>query len=64
MRILPHFLYLKQLWSNWLEKRRIAEFKRIQAQLNQQQWKSSLSQRTHEADLAAGYNLSHFNTMQ
>jgi hypothetical protein len=56
--------FLLQLWAQWLEKRREAELARIQAQLDQMQWKNSLAKHTHEADLAAGYNLSHFNTMQ
>lgn len=50
--------------TGWIEKRRVAEMNRIQAQLNQTQWQNSLANHTHEADLAAGYNLSHFNTMQ
>lgn len=58
------FLSVTNVWKRWLEKRREAELKRIQAQLDQAQWKNSLAQRTHEADLAAGYNLGHFNTMQ
>lgn len=57
-------LYLWRLWKQWLEKRRNAELERIQAQLDQAQWQNSLAKNTHEADLAAGYNLSHFNTMQ
>jgi hypothetical protein len=57
-------LLVMNTWKRWLEKRREAELKRIQAQLDQAQWKNSLAQRTHEADLAAGYNLGHFNTMQ
>ena len=52
------------IWRQWLEKRREAELERIQEQLNQTQWQSSLAAKSHEADLAAGYNLSHFNTMQ
>lgn len=56
--------FLWQIWSRWLEKRREAELARIQEQLNQMQWQSSLANHAHEADLAAGYNLSHFNTMQ
>lgn len=58
------FLSVMNVWKHWLEKRRETELKRIQAQLAQAQWKNSLAQRTHEADLAAGYNLGHFNTMQ
>jgi hypothetical protein len=57
-------LWVLDVWKRWLEKRREAELKRIQAKLTQAQWKNSLAQRTHEADLAAGYNLGHFNTMQ
>lgn len=57
-------LLVADVWNRWLEKRRETELKRIQAQLTQAQWKNSLAQRTHEADLAAGYNLGHFNTMQ
>jgi hypothetical protein len=49
---------------DWLKKRREAEIKRLQARLNQSQWQNSLAKHTHEADLASGYNLSHFNTMQ
>ncbi|MCB0104150.1 MAG: hypothetical protein H6635_06270 [Anaerolineales bacterium] len=58
------FYAIRQFLKRWLEKRRAAEMKRIQAKLEQQQWQNSLQQRTHEADLAAGYNQSHFNTMQ
>ena len=47
-----------------IEKRRVAEMNRIQTQLNQTQWQNSMKNHIHEADLAAGYNLSHFNTMQ
>jgi hypothetical protein len=57
-------LLVMNTWKRWLEKRREAELKRIQAKLDQAQWKNSLAQRTHEADLAAGHNLGHFNTMQ
>jgi hypothetical protein len=52
------------LWEQWLEKRRELELKRLQAQLNQIQWRNSLAKRAHKADLASGYNLNHFNTMQ
>lgn len=52
------------IWRQWLKKRREAELERIQEQLSQAQWQSSLQEKSHEADLAAGYNLSHFNTMQ
>lgn len=58
------FTFLIELWVHWLEKRREAELARIQEQLTQAQWQNSLANHTHEADLAAGYNLSHFNTMQ
>ena len=50
--------------TRWIEKRRVTEMNRIQTQLDQMQWQSSMNKHTHEADLAAGYNLSHFNTMQ
>ena len=50
--------------TRWIEKRRVAEMNRIQTQLDQMQWQSSINKHAHEADLAAGYNLSHFNTMQ
>lgn len=53
-----------QMWKHWLENRRKAELERIQERLNQEQWKNSLANRAHETDLAAGYSLSHFNTMQ
>ena len=56
--------FLWQAWVHWLEKRREAELVRIQEQLTQAQWKNSLANHAHEADLASGYNLSHFNTMQ
>ncbi|GJQ37003.1 MAG: hypothetical protein HS100_01850 [Anaerolineales bacterium] len=55
---------VKQNLHDWLEKRRKAELERIQERLNQEQWQNSLANRAHESDLAAGYNLSHFNTMQ
>lgn len=58
------FFTIRQFFLHWLEKRRAAEMKHIQEKLEQQQWQNSLQQRTHEADLAAGYNQSHFNTMQ
>lgn len=57
-------LLVWNLWIQWLEKRRLAEIKRIQVELEQAQWQNALAKSTHEADLAAGYNLSHFNTMQ
>ncbi|MEN9561968.1 MAG: hypothetical protein RIR73_212 [Chloroflexota bacterium] len=61
---LTTFTFLRERWVHWLEKRREAELARIQEQLTQAQWQNALSNHTHEADLAAGYNLSHFNTMQ
>lgn len=56
--------YLWQLWTRWLEKRREMELQRLQEKLTQDQWRNSLEKRSHDADLAAGYNLNHFNTMQ
>lgn len=53
-----------KIFYEWIETRRAIELENIQKQINQQQWKTTLEQHTHEADLAAGYNLSHFNTMQ
>jgi hypothetical protein len=50
--------------TGWIEKRRVTEMNHIQTRLNQIQWQSSMKNHTHEADLAAGYNLGHFNTMQ
>lgn len=58
------FPRLRQSLEAWLETRRKAELERIQERLNQEQWKNSLANRAHETDLAAGYSLSHFNTMQ
>jgi len=55
---------LWQFWQAWLEKRREIELTRIQERLTQEQWRNSPACRAHDADLAAGYNLSHFNTMQ
>lgn len=57
-------LAFRQLFMQWLAKRRATELEHIQARLAQIQWRDSLAKRSHEADLAAGYNLSHFNTMQ
>jgi hypothetical protein len=58
------FLLALNLWKRWLETRRAADLKHLQAKLDQMQWRNSLAKRTHDADLAAGYNLNHFNTMQ
>ena len=58
------FHQIRQFWQGWLERRRKAELEQIQEQLNQEQWRNSLANRAHDADLAAGYGLSHFNTMQ
>ena len=58
------FSFLWQLLARWLGRRREAELARIQEQLTQAQWQNSLEKNSHEADLASGYNLSHFNTMQ
>ncbi|MBI3165715.1 MAG: hypothetical protein HYZ24_13615 [Chloroflexi bacterium] len=63
MKFLP-FNKLRQRWQDWLEKRRERELAQMQERLNQEQWRNSLADRAHDADLAAGYNLSHFNTMQ
>lgn len=52
------------IWKHWLDNQRKTELERIQERLNQEQWQNSLANRAHESDLAAGYNLSHFNTMQ
>jgi hypothetical protein len=61
----PSHLYLLwQFWKDWLERRHIAELERIRARLEQDQWRNSLANRAHKADLAAGYSQSHFNTMQ
>ncbi len=57
-----HKIY--HIWHRWLEKRRQTELERMQELLNQGQWRNSLANRTHNADLAAGYDLNHFNTMQ
>lgn len=58
------FPRLVQSLQTWLDNRRKAELERIQERLNQEQWQNSLANRAHESDLAAGYGLSHFNTMQ
>lgn len=58
------FRKIYRIWHRWLEKRRQAELERMQELLNHEQWRSSLEKNSHEADLAAGYDLSHFNTMQ
>jgi len=58
------FYAIRQFFKLWLAKRRAAEMEHLQAKIEQGQWKNSLQQRAHEADLAAGYNQSHFNTMQ
>lgn len=55
---------LQTRWQAWLAARREKQLARLQASLQQQAWQNSLHERSHKADLAAGYNLNHFNTMQ
>lgn len=55
---------LKAHWQAWLVRRREQQLAALQARLQQQAWQNSLAERSHKADLAAGYNLAHFNTMQ
>lgn len=60
----PSFRQIRRFWQSWLERRRKAELEQIQERLAQEQWRNSLVNRAHDADLSAGYNLNHFNTMQ
>lgn len=58
------FRKIYRIWHQWLEKRRQTELEHVQERLTQEQWRSSLEKHSHEADLAAGYGLNHFNSMQ
>ncbi len=55
---------IKQQWGAWQAARKAQQIERLKKQIQQQAWRNSLAERTQQADLAAGYNMAHFNTMQ
>jgi hypothetical protein len=63
MRYTP-IQFLLNLWRQFLARRRESELDRLQAELDQARWRNSLAEQTQDADLASGYNIDHFNTLQ
>jgi len=61
MRII---LTVWNLLTRWRQARLNFEIERQRKILTQSMWRNSLAERAQEADLASGYNQSHFNTMQ
>jgi len=56
--------FIRIVWAHWREKSIERQIASRQAELDSIRWRNSLSERTQKADLASGYNINHFNTMQ